>query len=631
MAQQKRVLYTTTSDSGTKISYYVTFDDVSTDSAIILKNFSIWIGISSNSGGHSVGPWSSGKGSTLTIKSIGEASINKTYTFNANIPKNLKEGEHCLASKIDGGTGISQNLGTVTDTTSVQTVIGYKWTANSPWGNVNNPEGTITYTKTITAQAPKFTSYPKEIYTNGTAQISFTYPNAVSDVAVCFAVNNNGTWTSSSTYGGSDYQGISSDYKNKTVTYTFDNSMVQNLLRKFTSSITNIPIRFYIRYKLKDVQKYTYVESKAIYKFIGYTPSPDFITIQQQFSGSSYYFTNLPLTFRVDTSVITGFPSSETPSKVEVLQNNKVTNSFDYKTGSYSFTLSSANLGFKIVTDKGASTTTIDKSLSNVKTYYPPKMDGVVSEWKNQNWQNGEEIATLELQVTTDGSLGYLNTDKTYYVNRKIKVKCGAAERTIEVSGQNTSYGQHETTSTVTFNGLNPNTNYQISVEVVCVFHYNSTSVDFPKVFSSANAEQIIPVFEYGKDIFRVNGKFQYQNQILWNGAVKTNGIFMGKGSEISLSQNISDQASGIVLVFSAFDDSEDYGKDWDFQCHFIPKIMVERYPGRGHTIVLTSFSQEIITSKYLYIHNNKIQGHAKNGEEGSNRRKFVLRYVIGV
>ncbi len=128
---------------------------------------------------------------------------------------------------------------------------------------------------------------------------------------------------------------------------------------------------------------------------------------------------------------------------------------------------------------------------------------------------------------------------------------------------------------------------------------------------------------------YRVHGG---RGKVLWTG-----GYYMTASHTITLSEKVSQQPSGIVLVFSRYSGGEAQNYHWNE--FFVSKEWVRRHPGTGHSFLMTNdglFS--IMASKYLYIHDDKIGGNDVNGESGTgtsgityNNAGFVLRYVIGV
>ena len=110
----------------------------------------------------------------------------------------------------------------------------------------------------------------------------------------------------------------------------------------------------------------------------------------------------------------------------------------------------------------------------------------------------------------------------------------------------------------------------------------------------------------------------------------------------ITLSQRISSQANGIVLVFSAY--SSGASQNYQFSCHFIPKEVINLLgDGKGYMTFLGGFGNDDTSglttfgSKYLYIYDTQIVGNENNKWTGTgcgitcSNNKYVLRYVIGV
>ena len=124
------------------------------------------------------------------------------------------------------------------------------------------------------------------------------------------------------------------------------------------------------------------------------------------------------------------------------------------------------------------------------------------------------------------------------------------------------------------------------------------------------------------------------KQKVLWGGS-GTAGMYMTAGHTATLSEKVSEQASGIVLVFCYYNGASD--TDWGWITRFVPKIMVELAPGAGHTFELTNGKFGSVGTKYLYINDNSIVGHADNNLTGTGsgityaNNKFVLRYVLGV
>lgn len=124
-----------------------------------------------------------------------------------------------------------------------------------------------------------------------------------------------------------------------------------------------------------------------------------------------------------------------------------------------------------------------------------------------------------------------------------------------------------------------------------------------------------------------------HEPKILW-GEDLTGGMYMTAGHTINLTEAVSAQRHGIVLVFCAYNGSSDTNYSW--QSFFVPKQLVA-LSSSGHTFILGRGKFTYTGTKYLYINDTSITGHADNNLTGSNNgityanNKFVLRYVIGV
>lgn len=117
-----------------------------------------------------------------------------------------------------------------------------------------------------------------------------------------------------------------------------------------------------------------------------------------------------------------------------------------------------------------------------------------------------------------------------------------------------------------------------------------------------------------------------YSKKVLWSHA----GMFLNAGQSINLSEKISAQKRGILLVLSRYESgaSQDYG----YCTYFVPKECLDfGVDNPGFDIPLVKYSDgSIVTgSKYIYVSDNKIDGAATNGT--SPNSGWVFRYAIGV
>lgn len=124
---------------------------------------------------------------------------------------------------------------------------------------------------------------------------------------------------------------------------------------------------------------------------------------------------------------------------------------------------------------------------------------------------------------------------------------------------------------------------------------------------------------------------FDGDGTVLWSG-----GMYMTETHKITFSEPASLQPSGIVLVFSEYYDGE--AKNQSIVSHFVHKKSIANHSGSGNCFWMMTSNGAYVATKYLYIRDDGLTGHANNGivingTSGitlSNNR-FVLRYVIGV
>lgn len=132
-----------------------------------------------------------------------------------------------------------------------------------------------------------------------------------------------------------------------------------------------------------------------------------------------------------------------------------------------------------------------------------------------------------------------------------------------------------------------------------------------------------------------INGRTYGAQQILW----QSTGYYMNGAQTASLSQKISDQPNGIILVFSLYRNGA--AEDISINSFFVSKKEVELLPGAPHTFLMAINSGlSVFGAKYLYISDDAIIGHATNATNATtaaesgikySNANFVLRYVIGV
>ena len=195
---------------------------------------------------------------------------------------------------------------------------------------------------------------------------------------------------------------------------------------------------------------------------------------------------------------------------------------------------------------------------------------------------------------------------------------------------------------------------YSLTLEVPGTFDYQKNYTfrvraqdDLQKAYSKYVYSAYVtvtakPVFDWSKNDFNfnvpvtapsINGYPVGTNNLLWSGAT-----YMSDTQTINLKAPISEQMSGIILVFSRYDVSNKEALNQHWSYHFFPKIMLNYLHSGGSIFPLSTFNETFAANKYLYIEDTSISGHANNIATGTGNNgitytnnNFVLRYVIGV
>lgn len=118
--------------------------------------------------------------------------------------------------------------------------------------------------------------------------------------------------------------------------------------------------------------------------------------------------------------------------------------------------------------------------------------------------------------------------------------------------------------------------------------------------------------------------------KMLWSGS-----LLMTANDTANLSEAVSRQQSGIVLVFSRY--ISNAAQDYYYSCHFFPKQILTVVSSASNTYMMATSKFEAISAKYVKIADNAITGDAANNASGTangvifNNGQFALRFVIGV
>lgn len=137
-----------------------------------------------------------------------------------------------------------------------------------------------------------------------------------------------------------------------------------------------------------------------------------------------------------------------------------------------------------------------------------------------------------------------------------------------------------------------------------------------------------------GKDI--VSDIIYNDNQVLWDPG-EGEGYYVSASHNIKLSQKISEQKNGIVLVWQAYSDGA--AQAWEINMQFIPKWFVKALSSKGVSFLLSDSNGARIGIKYVYVFDDHITGRDSNADGATKKnsgltttnKNWVLTKVIGV
>ena len=140
--------------------------------------------------------------------------------------------------------------------------------------------------------------------------------------------------------------------------------------------------------------------------------------------------------------------------------------------------------------------------------------------------------------------------------------------------------------------------------------------------------------FLSGYDVWVQSSNYVYSDRrlrVLWSGS-----YHMKEDQSITLADSISNQLTGVILAWSAYDNGAAGDYDWNYI--FVPKEHALTHSGSGVAMTLISSTGWTMGAKYVYVSDTSISGHSNNNKESTeengwivNPSRFVLRYVYGV
>lgn len=297
-----------------------------------------------------------------------------------------------------------------------------------------------------------------------------------------------------------------------------------------------------------------------------------------------------------------------------------------------------------------------DKTVSSVKI-----------EWKlssSSSWTNSATVSASGTSGTVKQVIGAgaLSTDKTYDIRVTVTDSGGSSNDKATIRGTRFPFDALPNNDGIAFGKPAENKEYAdfaykvrmrdnllmqagkaiysrdvddaVSLSLVYLNGSNNTVLGY-----GGYANQIGTTNIYGNSVnftsrtgVFIDGCRIAANKVLWSG-----GYYMSSGQTATLNEAISNQANGVVLVWSEYVDGA--VDNSNFHSFFIPKHFVSAHNGRGISMFLITGTGNYATSKYVYVSDTSITGHDHNNVEaytasiGINMvpKRFVLRYVIGV
>lgn len=288
------------------------------------------------------------------------------------------------------------------------------------------------------------------------------------------------------------------------------------------------------------------------------------------------------------------------------------------------------------ITDSRGRTATTTKTWT-VVPYSAPK---IISFQGFRCLQNGtENYEGTYISAAVNFSIASVNEKnaKSYALDYKLTT---ATEWTPLVNGSVYSLNQNIISTSGVFGVDN---SYDIRLTIKDSFATITSTFEIPTAFTLLDFNASGRGIAFGKVSELTNGvefglPVHFNEAPIINGGSKmlwTGSWYMTAGHVANLSEKITEQMSGVVLVFSKYENGA--VADNNFQFFFVPKAFINLLKGYGCTFVLSANRFGAVATKYLYINDAYITGHADNNLTGTangitfNNAAFVMRYVIGV
>lgn len=479
-----------------------------------------------------------------------------------------------------------------------------------------NCTGSDSFTLNQIPRQATITAAPNITNNTSTAKITYSNPagNAVSGLQARIASSDGKT-----TYAA--YRNITKTGTNYTFTLT---NAEKTALLKACANSGSITIRFYVKttisgntYLSSLAKTYTVVDANPTLAPTAVDSNETTIALTGNSNTLVKYYSNLT------------FAANATPQQQATIKS------------------------YKITCGKNTSTSasgTFNKVESNIITFEVTDSRGFITETALEKGFVDYVKLTCNMAVgapTTDGKLTITANGKYFngsfgsqsnslFVYYRYKVNNGAYGGWISMSStlSNNTY-----TATASLTGLDYQNSYTFQTKAVDKL----ATVETPE-----KKVKTTPIFDWGENDFNfnvpvvapsLNGHRIFENKILWSGAK-----LMKNTETITLSEPITSQPNGVVLVFSGYNNSTHEAYDYSWSTHFVPKIMISFNGVNGGSsggqlfLMARNAGFSTFAGKYLFISDTSITGNNSNSSTGTgtcgikySNANYVLRYVIGV
>lgn len=175
--------------------------------------------------------------------------------------------------------------------------------------------------------------------------------------------------------------------------------------------------------------------------------------------------------------------------------------------------------------------------------------------------------------------------------------------------------------------------NYVLTLDTHQYVSMNITSVNRYVDSLDSNSTTKALTANQGMVLDKRLSTLEAEQKLLWRDPA---GSYMMESQQAPLSETISSQKNGIVLVFQPYVDNEP--KSWGLYSYFFPKYLISLLgEGYGYCINIPENEVGLKATKYIYFYDDHLAGNAANVETltifGSsiNNKDAVLTAVIGI